>query len=101
MSGEILSGVLGGTFGYFIGKFLGRFRLWKVFVTTFLLVYVAIFMMGLVLVGFNQTASRFHELLTPSVVAIFCGFSTIVTFVALVGNAARRNVKKDDSEDKA
>lgn len=96
MSAEIVSGLASGLFGTVIAKLLGKFRLWKVFVTTFVLIYGGLFMTGLVLVGLRVTLTRFGEFFSLFPLLIFGALSASVTFVAYLGRNAARKAKDDE-----
>ncbi|MGK8195822.1 hypothetical protein [Burkholderia cepacia] len=91
MSIESISGLIGGFFGPVFGKILGKFRLWKVFIASIVIIYLGLFVVGLVVVGFKATASRFGEFLTPFALLVFVGLSAAITLVAFLGRSARRN----------
>ncbi|MEK6422627.1 MAG: hypothetical protein V4801_23805 [Burkholderia gladioli] len=93
MSGEIISGLIGGVFGPLVGKVLGRFRLWKVFVVTLVILYGGVFLMGIVLVGFNKALPVFPELFAPAPLLGFVGLAVCVTFVAYLGRSATKKIK--------
>ncbi|MEK2605623.1 hypothetical protein [Burkholderia arboris] len=91
MSIESVSGLIGGLFGPVIGKILGKFRPWKVFFASIVLIYLGLFVAGLVVVGFKATASRFGELFTPFALLVFVGLSAAITLVAYLGRATHKN----------
>ncbi|MBJ9749207.1 hypothetical protein [Burkholderia cepacia] len=91
MSIESISGLIGGFFGPVFGKILGKFRLWKVFIASIVIIYLGLFVAGLVVVGFKATTSRFGEFLTPFALLVFVGLSAAITLVAFLGRSARRN----------
>ncbi|WP_155626438.1 hypothetical protein [Burkholderia diffusa] len=95
MPGEIISGLIGGFFGTFIAKIIGKFRLWKVFVITFAILYGGAFLMGIVLVGFEKSKPIFFELFAPLPLLIVTGLSVSTTFVAYLGRSATKNAKED------
>ncbi|WP_310630639.1 hypothetical protein [Paraburkholderia sp.] len=99
MSLEIISGLIGGFFGATIANFLGRFRLWKVFVASMIFIYAALFLLGLVMVGFEATISKFGEFFSPFAIKIFVGLSALVTFIAAVGRTIKGNAEPKKSED--
>lgn len=96
MSGEIISGLVGGLFGTLAGRVLGRFRLWKVFVVTFLILYIGALLMGVVLVGFGKALPIFAELFAPLPLLVFVGLSAGVTFVAYIGRNAAKSMRDGD-----
>lgn len=96
MSGEIISGLVGGLFGTLAGRVLGRFRLWKVFVVTFLILYIGALLMGGVLVGFGRALPIFAELFAPLPLFVFVGLSAGVTFVAYIGRNAAKSMRDGD-----
>ncbi|WP_141685091.1 MULTISPECIES: hypothetical protein [Burkholderia cepacia complex] len=95
MPGEIINGLIGGLFGTFIAKILGKFRLWKVFVVTFAILYGGAFLMGIVLVGFEKALPIFSELFAPFPLLIFTSLSVSTTFVAYLGRSAAKKAKED------
>ncbi|HDR9140865.1 TPA: hypothetical protein QDB11_005596 [Burkholderia vietnamiensis] len=91
MSLEYISGLIGGFFGPIFGKILGKFRLWKIFLASMFFIYLGLFAMGLVVVGFKATVSRFGEFFTPFALLVFVGLSATVTLVAFLGRTAQKN----------
>ena len=66
--------------------FLGKFRLWKVFLASLSIIYIGLFLTGLVLLGFKATLLRFGEFLTPFALLVFVGLSSAITLIAFLGH---------------
>lgn len=98
MSGEIFSGLIGGLFGTGIGKILGRFRPWKVFVVTLSSIYLGLFIMGLVGVGYKKTIATLPRFLTPFAIGLFVTISMGVTLLAMLGRTAIQNSKDEKTK---
>jgi hypothetical protein len=97
MSGEILSGIFGGLIAPVVSKLLGKFKLWKVFVSSLILIYVAIFLIGSFYVGPKQAFVELWQFVQPHALLIFCGISASAALVAFLGrDAIQRGSKKED-----
>lgn len=95
MFGEIFSALIGGLFGPVIGKIFGRFRPWKVFFVSLTSIYVGIFLMGLLGVGYRVTIAVIPQFFTPFAIILFVALSIGVTFISVLGRAAIRNRKNE------
>jgi hypothetical protein len=89
MSGEILSGLIGGVLGPVFGKIFGRFRLWKVFVVCLFLIYLAIFLIGMLYVGPKQSFLELRQFIQPRALLVFAGISGGTTLVILFGRSCK------------
>ncbi|RQM45419.1 hypothetical protein EHZ19_24125 [Paraburkholderia bannensis] len=84
MIDPLLSGLFGGLFGDVIGKFLGKFRLWMVFFATFVMFYLAVFITGIVIIGFQKTLPKMREFFEIEPLLCAIGFGFLAMFVAAI-----------------